>query len=195
MTGGVQATGTSVKAEQILISYVSNLLINTLLLPNWTGQLFGFGLSMRFPAKYGMIENTREPLFYHNLKPHLKSEKQTNILQLLTRPKSSSQPGYVKLYYPAIANVSFRQKKWINRLQSLQTFLICKEKVAGLKEYNPMRHYSAEHAELYDKYKEEEWQRQDLLLHRTLSMPHNSFASYSQLSKKHETQQSQLAVW
>ncbi len=36
------------------------------------------------------------------------------------------------------------------------TYMICKEKVAVLKEYNLKRHYSNKHGDQYDKYEEDE---------------------------------------
>ncbi|XP_026116348.1 general transcription factor II-I repeat domain-containing protein 2B-like [Carassius auratus] len=55
------------------------------------------------------------------------------------------------------------------------TCMICKEKVAVLKEYNLKRHYSTKHGEQYDKYQEDERKRRATLLQRELTSQQNIF--------------------
>ncbi|XP_016327429.1 LOW QUALITY PROTEIN: general transcription factor II-I repeat domain-containing protein 2-like [Sinocyclocheilus anshuiensis] len=55
------------------------------------------------------------------------------------------------------------------------TCLICKEKVAVLKEYNLKRHYSTKHGEQYEKYQEDERKRRATQLQRELTSQQNLF--------------------
>ncbi len=55
------------------------------------------------------------------------------------------------------------------------TCLICKEKVAVLKEYNLKRHYSTKHGDQYEKYQEDERKKQATQLQRELTSQQSLF--------------------
>ncbi len=55
------------------------------------------------------------------------------------------------------------------------TCLICKEKVAVLKEYNLKRHYSTKHGDQYDKYEEDEREKRATQLQRELTSQQSLF--------------------
>lgn len=55
------------------------------------------------------------------------------------------------------------------------TCLICKEKVAVLKEYNLKRHFWTRHGEQYEKYQGDEQKKQALQLQRGLTYQQNIF--------------------
>lgn len=72
------------------------------------------------------------------------------------------------------------QEKWtidyfFVEFNSNATCLICKEKVAVLKEYNLKRHYSTKHADHYDKYRGDEREKTALQLRKGLTLQQNLF--------------------
>lgn len=59
------------------------------------------------------------------------------------------------------------------------TCLICKEKIAILKEYNLKHHYSTKHAEQYAKYQGDERKNRATQLRKGLSMQQKLFQKVS----------------